>query len=79
MIGFTQKALSNYASYENFSLQQAVGIQFRLTDRFDVRTGVSDFHFSNGFVVPNNPGIDEMSWNAGLSYHFTSKSFRFWP
>ena len=29
MIGFTQKSLSSYASYENFSLQQDVGVQFR--------------------------------------------------
>jgi len=77
MIGFTHKALSNYASYENFSLQQAVGLQFRVNEHFDMRTGVSDFHFSNGFLVPNNPGIDEMAWNAGLSYRFTSRPHRF--
>ncbi|HSZ16127.1 MAG TPA: acyloxyacyl hydrolase [Terracidiphilus sp.] len=77
MIGFTHKALANYGSYENFSLQQAVGLQFHLGDRFDFRTGLSDFHFSNGFIVPNNPGIDEMSYNIGLSYKFESKPFRF--
>jgi hypothetical protein len=77
MIGFTHKALSNYASYENFSLQQTAGIQFRLSDRLDFRAGVSDFHFSNGFLVPNNPGIDEMSWNGGLSIHFGSRSLHF--
>lgn len=69
MIGFTQKALSNQGSYENFTLQQSIGLQFRLTDRLDFRAAISDFHFSNGFVVPNNPGIDEMSYNGGLSYH----------
>ncbi|HEY6488643.1 MAG: acyloxyacyl hydrolase [Terracidiphilus sp.] len=74
MIGFTQKAISNYASYEDFSLQQSVGIQFRLTDRYDFRAGVSDFHFSNGFIVPNNPGIDEMSWSGGLSVHFGTRA-----
>jgi hypothetical protein len=77
MIGFTEKALSNYASYEDFTLQQSVGIQFRLSDRFDLRGGVSDLHFSNGFLVPNNPGIDEMSWSVGLCYRFTSGSLRF--
>jgi hypothetical protein len=77
MVGFTQKAMSNYASYENFTLQQAIGLQFRLTDRFDMRTSISYFHISNGFVVPNNPGIDEMSWNTGLSYHFQSRPRRF--
>jgi hypothetical protein len=69
MVGFTQKALSKDASYEDFSLQQSVGMQFRLNSRWDFRCGFSDFHFSNGFVVPNNPGIDEMAYNGGLSYH----------
>ncbi|MGD0735140.1 MAG: acyloxyacyl hydrolase [Terracidiphilus sp.] len=69
MSGFTSKAFSKYAAYENFSLQQGVGMQFRLTDRWDFRTGFEVFHSSNGFVVPSNPGLDEMSWNVGLSYH----------
>ena len=69
MIGFTQKALSKYASYENFTLQQSTGIQFRLNHRWDARVGVSDFHFSNGFLVPSNPGIDEMMYDAVLCYH----------
>jgi hypothetical protein len=69
MIGFTQKALSKYASYENFTLQQSTGIQFRLNDRWDARVGVSDFHFSNGFLVPSNPGIDEMMYDVVLCYH----------
>ncbi len=68
MVGFTHKALSPYASYENFSLQQATGLQFRLNGRWELRAGVSDFHFSNGFIVPNNPGIDEMMYGAALSY-----------
>lgn len=72
MIGFTHKSLSPYSSYEDFTLQQATGAQFRIGDRWDLRLGVSDFHFSNGFVVPNNPGIDEMMYGGGLSYrlHF---------
>lgn len=69
MSGFTKKAFSQYASYENFSLQQGAGIQFRLRDRWDVRSGVGVFHTSNGFVAPSNPGLDEMTWNAGLCYH----------
>ncbi len=69
MIGFTQKALSKYASYENFTLQESVGAQFQLTDRWDLRTGFLFFHFSNGFVVPSNPGLDSMTYNAGLAYH----------
>ena len=73
VIGFTHKALSNFASYENFCLQQDVGFQMRLTDDWDLRAGVADFHFSNGFVVPNNPGIDEMMWMGGLTYHLGPK------
>jgi hypothetical protein len=73
MIGFTHKALSEQASYENFTLQQSVGIQFKLADRWDCRAGLSDFHFSNGFIVPSDPGIDEMSYNAGLSFHLTKR------
>jgi hypothetical protein len=74
MIGFTQKALSQEASYENFSLQQSIGIQFKLTDRWDFRAGVADFHFSNGFVVPSNPGIDEMSYTGAICYHLKGRS-----
>jgi Lipid A 3-O-deacylase (PagL) len=74
MIGFTQKALSYAASYQNFSLQQSVGIQFRLADRWDFRAGVADFHFSNGFMVPSNPGIDEMAYTGALVYHLKSRS-----
>ena len=77
MIGFTQKALSYSASYEDFTLQQSVGMQFRLSDRCDFRAGLSDFHFSNAFLVPNNPGIDEMAYSAGLSYRFRTGHARF--
>lgn len=69
MTGYTKKTFSQYASYENFSLQQAIGVQLKLTDRWDFRTGFEVFHQSNGFVVPSNPGLDEMMCNAGLSYH----------
>jgi len=78
VIGFTQKALSSHASYEDFSLQQSTGFQLKLTDRWDLRAGVSDFHFSNGFVVPSNPGIDEMAYTAGLCYHLRPGRSRYW-
>jgi len=68
MVAFTRKALSNYASYENFTLQQSLGVQLRLNRRWDLRAGIGDFHFSNAFMVPNNPGIDEMMLRAGLCY-----------
>ncbi|MGB6133059.1 MAG: acyloxyacyl hydrolase [Acidobacteriaceae bacterium] len=70
MLVFTQKALSPNASYENISLQSSVGLQIRLTKRVDLRMGMGDYHFSNAFVVPSNPGLDVMSYMYGISYHF---------
>lgn len=69
MTGFTNKAFSQDASYENFCLDQSFGIQFRLTGRTDFRGGLGYMHQSNGFVVPSNPGLDELIYSAGLSYH----------
>lgn len=69
IIGFTHKAISQYSAYENFMLQQAVGAQVHLNDRWDMRASIGLFHFSDAFVVPSNPGIDAVNWNAGLSYH----------
>lgn len=69
LMAFTNKALSSDASYLNFSFQQSVGVQFRLHDRWDFRAGVADFHFSDGFMVPSNPGIDEMAYTGALCYH----------
>jgi hypothetical protein len=66
---FSQKALSPYASYEEISLQSDMGVQIRLNHRLDLRMSVGDFHFSNAFVVPSNPGLDVMSWTSGISYH----------
>jgi len=71
MLIFSQKVLSQKATYANFSLQSAGGVEVRLTPRFDLRLGLfSDFHFSNDFIVPVNPGIDVMNANLGLTYHF---------
>lgn len=71
MIGFTQKVVSQKSTYESFSLQEGVGVQLRMNERFDLRLGLfSDFHFSNAFIVPVDPGLDVMNANLGLSYHF---------
>ncbi len=69
LIGFNRKALSQYAAYMDFSLQQSIGVQFRLNHRWDFRAGIEHFHFSDGFIVPSNPGIDEMSYSGALSFH----------
>jgi len=68
MTGYTRKVFSQYASYQDFALDQNVGAQFRLGGRANLRTAFGFFHQSNGFVVPSNPGLDEMNWSIGLSY-----------
>jgi len=67
---FTQKAESPYASYENISLRSEIGVQIRLTHKVDLRMGVGDYHFSNVFVVPSNPGLDVMSYMGGIAWHW---------
>lgn len=66
---YSKKAFSQDAAYENLALDQSIGVQIHLSGRTDFRTGFGVFHQSNGFVVPSNPGLDEMNWNVGLSYH----------
>ena len=67
LLVFPQKVLSQEASYVNFSLQSAMGVQARLTERFDLRLGLfSDFHFSDDFIVPVNPGLDVIEREFGL-------------
>jgi opacity protein-like surface antigen len=70
VIAFNKKAISQDASYQNFLLQIGIGVQAKLTRRLDLRVGGGYLHFSNAFMVPSNPGIDEMAYNGGLSYHF---------
>lgn len=70
LLVFPQKVLSQESTYLNFSLQSATGMEARLTQRVDLRLGLfSDFHFSNGFMVPVNPGLDVMNANLGITYH----------
>jgi len=70
ILGFTQKAMSQKGTYENFGLQYGFGMQVRMNERLDLRLGLfTDFHFSNAFIVPVNPGLDVMSSTLGVSYH----------
>jgi hypothetical protein len=70
MLVFDHKAISDHATYENFSMQNGLGVQISLKKRVDLRLGLwSDFHFSDGFIVPINPGTDMMNANWGISYH----------
>jgi len=68
---FDKKVPSTKAAYENLSLQSAVGVQVKMNERWDLRLGLfGDFHFSDAFIVPVNPGLDVMNASLGLSYHF---------
>lgn len=76
VIGFTQKALSPVATYENWSFHLTQGAKVRLRGRYDLRLGLlSDLHFSNAFVVRSNPAVDLMNVDVGLVYHL-GKSHR---
>lgn len=71
LLVFTKKVPSSQAAYENFSLQSATGVQVKMSEKWGLRLGIfSDFHFSDDFIVPVNPGLDVMNANLGLSYHF---------
>jgi hypothetical protein len=75
VLAFTQKVPARQASYENLSLQQAIGVQVKLNERWDMRLGLfSDFHFSNAFIVPANPGLDVMNANMGFVYHLRPRA-----
>ncbi len=70
MVGFTEKVLSSKASYESFSMESGIGLKVKLRGRYDLRLGLfNDFHFSDAFIVPVNPGLDVMNANLGLVYH----------
>jgi len=47
VLGFTQKALSPDATFENWSFHLTQGMKVRIRDRYDLRLGLhSDLHFS---------------------------------
>jgi hypothetical protein len=73
MIGFTQKATARSAAYENFTLQEGIGLQARVSRNWDFRASFVNFHFSDGFVVPSNPGLDSMMLQGGLTYHLNRR------
>jgi len=69
-IVFTEKAFSPNASYANFNVQAAFGVQFRMTERVDLRVEPFEFfHVSNGYLARSNPGMDQLATRIGVSYH----------
>lgn len=74
VLGFTQKALSPSATYENWSFHCTGGMKVKLRGRYDLRMGLlSDLHFSNAFVVRSNPALDVMNVDAGIVYHIPGR------
>ncbi len=70
MVGFTEKVLSKESSYEEFTLQSGFGVQTKLTRKVDLRLGLwGDFHFSNAYITPSDPGTDVMNASWGICYH----------
>lgn len=66
---FTRKAFSQNASYANFNVQAAFGLQLRLTERVDLRVEPFEFfHVSNGYLARSNPGMDELATRFGVSW-----------
>ena len=52
----------------SFALRGAIGYAFRLSDGFELKTGLTITHFSNGaFKVPNS-GINLVMGNLGFAY-----------
>jgi hypothetical protein len=74
VVAYTQKALSPDATYLNFTLHEALGLELRLTHDWELRADVGDFHFSDARQVPSNPGLDVMMYTVGLSYHLHNRS-----
>jgi len=73
-IAFTEKAFSPNASYANFNVQAAFGLQIRLTERMDVRVEPFEFfHVSNGYLARSNPGMDQLATRYGVSYRLGKK------
>jgi hypothetical protein len=68
-VGFTQKAMSQKASYANITVQAAFGLKMRMTDRLELRLEPFQFfHVSNFYLAASNPGMDELAVRIGVSY-----------
>lgn len=67
---FNKKAFSQKASYANFNIQAAFGVEIRLSERVDLRIEPFNFfHISNGYLAASNPGMDQLGSQYGISYH----------
>ena len=70
---FVQKALGTNASYENFTVNSAIGFQARLTEVTDLRLGYGYQHVSNAYTNAD-PGLDTVGPSFGIVYHLPASS-----
>lgn len=70
---FLEKALAIDASYENFMINSAAGIQARINHKADLRLGYAFQHVSNAYSNAD-PGLDTLGISFGIVYHFPSSS-----
>jgi hypothetical protein len=74
VLAFDDKVLSRAGTYEQFTLEEEIGLMVKTSPRYDLRLGMfGDFHFSNGFTTNVNPGLDVMNVSVGLVYHLGSR------
>ncbi len=70
---FLEKALAIDASYENFMINSAAGIQARIHHKTDLRLGYAFQHLSNAYTNAD-PGLDTLGFSFGFVHHFSSSS-----
>jgi hypothetical protein len=76
-IAFTKKAFSPDASYANFNVQAAFGLQIRMNERIDLRVEPFEFfHVSNAYLPASNPGMDQLATRIGITYHLGRREDR---
>lgn len=74
---FNWKHYGAYTNPKNIALGSAVNVQaggmiylkWRLSDMFDLQTGLNVAHFSNGSMAQPNDGINLVSAYAGIAYN----------
>jgi hypothetical protein len=70
---FAEKALATNASYENFTVNSAIGFEARLSETTDLRLGYAYQHVSNAYTNAD-PGLDTVGPSFGIVYHLPASS-----
>jgi hypothetical protein len=70
IVYFTNRVISTEGGHLNFSSQFGTGLETRLSPHWDLRTGFTYFHLSDGNLAPKNPGVDFMYFAGGVGYRF---------